>query len=64
MKDISQMMTSIDQDWSTPQYFVNLVEKKLNKKFDLDVCAYDTTAKATKWFTEEDDAVYRDGNKI
>ena len=54
------MMTSIDQDWATPQYFVDLVEKKMNKKFDLDCCAYDHTAKAPKWLTEEDDALSKD----
>jgi phage N-6-adenine-methyltransferase len=60
MENISQMMTSIDQDWATPQYFVDLVEKKFKIKFDLDVCAYDHTAKAPKWFTEEDDALTKD----
>ena len=60
MKDISKMMTSIDQDWATPQSFVNLVEKKLKLKFELDVCAYDHTAKAPRWFTEEDDALTKD----
>ncbi len=57
MEDISKMMTSIDQDWATPQYFVDLVEKKMDIKFNLDVCAYDHTAKAPSWFTEEDDAL-------
>jgi len=57
MKNISKMMTSIDQDWATPQYFVDLVEKEFSLKFTLDVCAYDHTAKAKKWFTEADDAL-------
>ncbi len=60
MDDISKMMTSVDQDWATPQEFVNLIEKKMNIKFNLDVCAYDHTAKAPLWFTEEDDALKMD----
>ncbi len=56
-KDISKMMTSIEQDWATPQSFVDLVEITFDIKFNLDVCAYDHTAKAPLWFTEEDDAL-------
>lgn len=59
-RNISKMMTSIDQDWATPSYFVDLVEKKLNLKFELDACAYDHTAKAPKWYTEKDDALTQD----
>ncbi len=60
MTNISQMMTSIDQDWATPQYFVDLVAKKFKLKFTLDVCAYDHTAKAKEWYTEADDALTKD----
>ncbi len=60
MDDISKMMTSISQDWATPQKFVDLLENKLGIKFDLDVCAYDHTAKAAKWYTEADDALTKD----
>ncbi len=60
MENISKMMTSIEQDWATPQSFVNLVEKKMNLKFDLDVCAYNHTTKAKKWFTEQDDALTKE----
>ena len=56
------MMSSERQDWATPQYFVDAVEKKLGRKFDLDVCAYDHTAKAPNWFTEKDDALTKDWN--
>ena len=59
-KNISQMMTSIDQDWATPQYFVDLVEESFGIDFDIDVCAYDHTAKAKKWFTEADNALTQD----
>ncbi len=64
MKDISQMMTSIDQDWATPDVFVRLVEKHFDIKFNLDVCAYDHTAKAPLWFTEEDDALQQEWTQI
>ena len=60
MEDISKMMTSIDQDWATPQLFVNLVEDRMNMKFDLDACSYSHTAKAPYWFTEEDNALSKD----
>ena len=56
----SGLMSSDRQDWETPQEFVELIEKKLNFKFDLDSCAYDHTAKAPKWYTEEDDALKQD----
>jgi len=48
----SGLMSSNKQDWSTPQEFMD----KLPVTFDLDVCAYDSTTKAPKWFTEADDA--------
>jgi phage N-6-adenine-methyltransferase len=54
------LLSSDKQDWATPDYFVRLVEKKLGQTFDLDVCAYDHTAKAPKWYTEEDDALTRE----
>ena len=47
-------------DWATPQSFIDLVERKLGLKFNLDACAYDHTAKAPEWFTEEDDALTKD----
>lgn len=57
MKDISKMMTSIDQDWATPQYLVDLIEEVMSIKFTLDCCAYDHTTKAPIWFTEKDNAM-------
>ena len=54
------MFSSNKHDWATPQYFVDLVEEKLERKFDLDVCSYDYTAKAPKWFTENDDALTKE----
>ena len=57
------IFSSKDMDWATPQYFVDLVEEKFGIRFDLDVCAYDHTAKAKKWFTEEDDALKQDWNE-
>jgi phage N-6-adenine-methyltransferase len=46
------IMSSSLQDWETPQFIVNQFGK-----FDLDACAYASTAKAPKFFTEEDDAL-------
>ncbi len=54
------LMSSERQDWETPMSFVKLVEKKINKTFDLDVCTYDHTTKAPKWFTEADDALTKE----
>ena len=54
------MMSSDKQDWETPQTFVDLVSKKLGESFGLDVCAYDLTAKAPKWFTEADNALTKE----
>ncbi len=54
------MMSSDRQDWETPMFFVKLIEKKMNQKFTLDACAYDHTAKAPRWFTEEDDGLDQD----
>ena len=50
------MMSSDKQDWQTPPEFMNA----LPVKFDLDACAYDSTAQAPKWFTEADDALKQD----
>ena len=58
--DIAGMMSSDRQDWATPPDFIRKVEKKIGRKFDLDVCAYDHTAKAPKWFTEKDDALTKE----
>ena len=52
------MMSSDQQDWSTPPEFMEAI----GKEFDLDACAYDKTAKAPRWFTEEDDALTKDWN--
>jgi len=50
------MMSSNQQDWSTPPEFM----EAMNKEFDLDACAYDSTAKAPKHFTEEQNALELD----
>lgn len=50
------MMSSDKQDWETPQSFIDA----LPINFDLDACAYDSTTKAPKWFTEADDALSKE----
>ena len=54
------MMSSVKQDWATPIEFVKKVERFIGAAFDLDVCAYDHTAKAPRWYTEVDDALTKE----
>ena len=54
------MFSSDKQDWETPQYFVSLVERYIDKKFDLDCCSYPETAKAPKYYTISDNAFTKD----
>ena len=54
------MMSSLAQDWETPQSFVDTVEEYLGIEFTLDCCCYPQTAKAPEFFTEADDALTKD----
>jgi len=61
--DVKNVMSSIHQDWATPQWFVDLVKKKFNTKLKLDVCCYPETSKCKKYFTEEDNALIQEWDK-
>lgn len=50
------LFSSVRQDWGTPQAFID----SLGIDFDLDVCAKPDTAKASRFFTEDDDALIQD----
>lgn len=49
------MFSSKDQTWETPQDFFDKVNKEFN--FNLDVCAVPETAKCSKFFTPENNAL-------
>lgn len=55
--------SSNKQDWETPPEFVRLIEHKYGFRFDLDSCCYPRTAKARRFFTEEDDGLAQDWTK-
>ncbi len=57
MKDIVHF-SSDKQNWETPQDFFDKLNDIFN--FDFDVCAEHTTAKVSKYFTKEDDALIKD----
>jgi len=50
------ILTSNDQDWETPQGLVDYLELRFNRRFDLDVCATDSTRKCTNYITRDQDA--------
>ena len=58
MADISGMMTSDRQDWSTPQWFFDLLDGVVGG-FNLDPCATPITAKCKRYFTPEHDGLSR-----
>lgn len=53
--NIDLMFSSKDQTWETPQDFFDKVNKEFN--FNLDVCAVPETAKCSKFFTPENNAL-------
>jgi phage N-6-adenine-methyltransferase len=53
----SGMLTSLKQDWGTPEAFIDAVEKEFRFGFDLDACAHSGNNKCFRYFTEEDDAL-------
>lgn len=52
----SGMTSSNKQDWETPWDFINA----LPVRFNLDACAYDNNAKATNYWTEQDNALIQE----
>ena len=46
-----------DQTLSTPWHWVHAAERALGSRFDLDVCAGETTAKAERFYTVADDGL-------
>jgi len=49
------MFSSKNQDWETPQWLFDKLNKEFN--FDLDVCALPGNAKCTKYYTPEVDGL-------
>jgi len=56
------LFTSNTPEWETPQYFFDELDKEFN--FQLDVCATKENAKCKMFFTEKDDGLEQDWNKI
>lgn len=54
------MMSSEKQDWETPWSFIDKVQQHFGYHITLDVCAYPHTAKANRFFTEDDDALTKE----
>jgi phage N-6-adenine-methyltransferase len=52
------------QDYETPPEFVSAVEKLLGTYFTMDLAADQANAKATRWYTKEDDALAHDWSWI
>ena len=62
-----QAMTSHKNDnWATPSWFVRKLEKELHIKFTLDPCTTQEKAKASRFFTIQDDGLNQDwsGNNV
>lgn len=54
-----------DRDcWSTPAAFVRRVAEALGVVFVLDVCAHPGTARAARFFTEQDDGLAQDWGQM
>jgi len=53
-------LSSNKQDYATPWGLVEALEKELDRRFTLDVCASEKSAKAPKYYTEEMDAFKQD----
>jgi len=59
-----QVFTSNSEDWYTPSWIYNLLNKRYN--FTLDPCATKESAKTTKYFTKQTDGLKQDwsGNVV
>lgn len=55
MANLSALMTSKSQEWSTPQSFFDAIDARYG--FTLDACALPHNAKCPDYFTPEDDAL-------
>ena len=55
---MSVHFSSENQKWETPLDFFEKIDSLFN--FDLDCCAEDSTAKVSKYYTKEDDALSMD----
>lgn len=55
MADISATQTSKSQDWQTPRWLFDLLNKEFN--FDLDVCATDENTLCDRYFTVEENGL-------
>ncbi len=59
----TQVLFSSKTDmWETPQDFFDGLNAEF--KFDVDVCATDSNAKCTKYYTKEQDALSKDWNGV
>ena len=58
MNKLKYYHTSDKQDWGTPQFIYDALNKEFG--FTLDVCANKENAKCSKYFTEQDDAIKQD----
>jgi len=54
------MNVSVRHDYETPWPVVHWLEKRYEIKFDLDPCCTAATAKAPKFYTEQDDGLVKD----
>lgn len=52
--------SSIKQDYATPWPFVEALENELGRRFALDVCATEKSAKAPRFYTKEDNGLTKD----
>lgn len=57
MSYVGAPLSSDRQDWATPQAFLDWLEEEHGWTPDLDAAAADETAKAPRWFTEEDNGL-------
>jgi len=58
MNKLKYYHTSDKQDWGTPQFIYDALDKEFG--FTLDVCANKENAKCSKYFTEQDNALLQD----
>ena len=57
--DMDKILYSSNKtDWETPQKFLDELDKEFG--FTLDVCALPENAKCKKYFTPDQDGLYRD----
>ena len=57
-KDFMSRTVDSSDDWETPQYFFDILNKEFN--FSLDVCANMYNAKVGKYYNEEHDGLIQD----